>query len=231
VNGSARAYDTDVVVEAARDVFWRHGYELTSIADLEERTGLDRSSLYHAFGSKQGLFEAALRSYLKEAIESRLAGMRQSDAGAAAIVAFFDGMAQTFRAHPEQASYGCLMVNTVGELGAQEAHSALAEAYRDSFARLCTALSQAAARGEVDSDRVRPRADLLATMTMGLFISARIDPADAADVCESVAAEVAAWRHRIRTASPSPGPTSGARLTFRGQSGIEPSAHHVKVCS
>ena len=193
--GRRRAYDTDVVVEAARDVFWQHGYELTSIADLEERTGLDRSSLYHAFGSKQGLFEAALRSYLKEAIESRLAGMRQPDAGVAAIVAFFGGMAQTFRAHPEQASYGCLMVNTLGELGAQDAHSALAEAYRDSFrAAFGTALSQAAARGEVDSERVRPRANLLATVTMGLFISARIDPTDAADVCESVAAEVAAWR-------------------------------------
>jgi TetR/AcrR family transcriptional repressor of nem operon len=193
--GRRRAYDTGAVVEAARDAFWQRGYELTSIADLEERTGLDRSSLYHAFGNKQGLFEAALRSYLKEAIESRLSGMLQPDAGIAAIVAFFSGMAQTFRAHPEQASFGCLMVNTLGELGARDAHSALAEAYRDNFrAAFGTALSQAAARGEVDSARVRPRANLLATMTMGLFIAARIDPTDAADVCESVAAEIAAWR-------------------------------------
>jgi TetR/AcrR family transcriptional regulator, transcriptional repressor for nem operon len=195
--GRRRAYDTVAVVEAARDVFWQRGYELTSIADLEQRTGLDRSSLYNAFGSKQGLFEAALRSYLKEAIESRLGDMQQPDAGVAAIVAFFDGMAQTFRAYPERARNGCLMVNTLGELGAQEAHSAIAEAYRDSFrAAFGAALSHAAACGEVDSERVGPRANLLAAMTMGLFISARIDPADAADVCESVAAEVAGWQRR-----------------------------------
>jgi AcrR family transcriptional regulator len=193
--GRRRAYDTSAVVQAARDLFWECGYELTSIGDLEARTGLDRSSLYHAFGSKQGLFEAALRSYLKEAIESRLAGMRQPDAGIATIVAFFGGMAQTFRADPEHARYGCLMVNTLGELGSDEAHSALAKAYRDSFREAFgTALRQAAARGEVDAALVGPRASLLTAMTMGLFISARIDPVDAADVCQNVAAEVATWQ-------------------------------------
>jgi len=43
--------------------------------------------------------------------------MLEPDAGLAAIVAFFGGMGQTFRAYPEQASFGCLMVNTLGELG------------------------------------------------------------------------------------------------------------------
>ena len=38
--GRQRAFDTDTVVQAARDVFWQCGYELTSISDLEERTGL-----------------------------------------------------------------------------------------------------------------------------------------------------------------------------------------------
>ncbi len=193
--GRRRAYDTRAVVQAARDQFWQRGYELTSISDLEACTGLDRSSLYHAFGSKQGLFEAALRSYLREGIDSRLAGMRQPDAGLAAIVAFFSGMAQTFRADPKSARYGCLMVNTLGELGSDEAHSALAEAYRDSFREAFgTALSQAAARHEVDAERVSARASLLTAMTMGLFISARIDPLDAADVCQNVAAEVATWQ-------------------------------------
>src|SRR5260370_37336939 len=91
--GRKRAYDTSTVVHAARDQFWQRGYELTSIGDLEACTGLDRSSLYHAFGSKQGLFKAALRAYFEEGIASRLAGMRQPQAGIGAIVAFLDGMA------------------------------------------------------------------------------------------------------------------------------------------
>jgi TetR/AcrR family transcriptional repressor of nem operon len=195
--GRRRAYDTHSVVDAARDLFWERGYELTSIADLEDRTGLDRSSLYHAFGSKQALFEAALRSYLKELIEGRLSNLRQPHAGLDAVVAFFTSMADTFRAYPERASFGCLMVNTVGELGTRSdaGYLSLATAYRDTFRdAFGTALRQAATRGELDADRTSQRADLLVAVTMGLFISARIDPLDAANACTSVAAEVAAWR-------------------------------------
>jgi AcrR family transcriptional regulator len=193
--GRRRAYDTNAVIQAAREQFWRCGYELTSVSDLEACTGLDRSSLYHAFGSKQGLFETALRSYLEEAIESRLAAMRQPDAGIAAIVAFFDGMAETFLSDPEHARNGCLMVNALAELGSNTAALPLAEAYRDSFRdAFSTALTHAAAWGEVDSARIGQRANLLTAMTMGLFISARVDPTDAAQVCRSVAAEVATWR-------------------------------------
>ena len=87
------------------------------------------------------------------------------------------------------------MVNTVGELGSRPSHSALAEAYRDSFREAFgAALGQAAAHGEVEPEGVGPRARLLAALTMGVFLSARIDPTDAAEVCESVAAELSAWR-------------------------------------
>lgn len=98
--GRPRAFDLQAVVHAARDGFSEHGPELTSIVDLERYTGLDRSSLYNAFGSKQALFEAALRSYLEEGIESRLSALRRPEAGLETVTAFFLGMAQTFRADP-----------------------------------------------------------------------------------------------------------------------------------
>jgi TetR/AcrR family transcriptional repressor of nem operon len=193
--GRRRAYEPSAVIEAARNAFWQRGSELTSIGALETCTGLDRSSLYHAFGSKHGLFEAALRSYLEEAITSRLGGMRQPTAGLDSIVAFFEGMAHIFRAEPDRAQYGCLMVNTLGELGGQGAHAAVARAYRDSFRHAFgTALAQAAARGEVDEQRVEARTNLLVVTTLGLFTAARMDPIDAAEVCQNVAAEVAGWQ-------------------------------------
>jgi AcrR family transcriptional regulator len=182
------------VVHAARDVFSEHGPELTSIVDLERHTGLDRSSLYNAFGSKQALFEAALRSYLEDGIESRLSPLRQPDAGLKTVAGFFVGMAQTLRTDPDQAARGCLMVNAVAELGARDPRTALAGSYRDAFrSAFLTALRQAAARGETSAQRVRPRAKLLAALTMGLFVTARIDPVDAAAVCRDVAAEVRSW--------------------------------------
>jgi TetR/AcrR family transcriptional regulator, transcriptional repressor for nem operon len=194
--GRRRAFDTDSVVNAARQLFWERGYELTSIGDLETRTGLDRSSLYNAFGSKQALFEAALRSYLSEAIDTRLHGLRQPDASLDTVIAFFDGMAATFRGDPQRAVFGCLMVNALGEHGADggATQSELARAYRDSFRQAFrNALGQAAARGEIGLEQVEARSKLLAATVMGLFVSARIDPFDAADVCDSVAAEVAGW--------------------------------------
>jgi hypothetical protein len=44
--GRPKGYDRETILVAARDLFWEQGYERTSIADLEERTGLNRSSLY-----------------------------------------------------------------------------------------------------------------------------------------------------------------------------------------
>jgi AcrR family transcriptional regulator len=193
--GRRPAYQRSTVVAAAAELFWEQGYEPTSIGDLEARTGLDRSSLYHAFGTKHALFEAALRCYL-EMFQNGLAALRQDDAGLAAIIGFFAGMAQAFRAEPARHARGCLMVNTVADLGAQDAAVArLGAAYRDSLREaFAAALGHAAARGEVDAARSQPRATLLAAQVMGLFLTARIDPADAAEVCEAIAAEVASWR-------------------------------------
>ncbi|NUR84214.1 MAG: helix-turn-helix transcriptional regulator, partial [Nonomuraea sp.] len=58
-----REFDTDAAVERAMDVFWSRGYAATSIQDLVEATGVGRGSLYAAFGSKEGLYEAALLRY------------------------------------------------------------------------------------------------------------------------------------------------------------------------
>lgn len=63
-----QTFDRDTVVRAARTVFWEHGYDGTSIPDLEDATGIRRSSLYNTFGSKRGLFDAAVQSYLDEVI-------------------------------------------------------------------------------------------------------------------------------------------------------------------
>ena len=69
------------VLIAARDLFWERGYEGTSIADLEQRTGLNRSSLYLEFGSKRDLFQAALDCYADQIIATLLADVREADAG------------------------------------------------------------------------------------------------------------------------------------------------------
>lgn len=59
--GRPRNFDVDVVTAAAADTFCRLGYEATSLDDIVSTTGLHRGSLYGAFGSKRGIFLAALQ--------------------------------------------------------------------------------------------------------------------------------------------------------------------------
>ena len=93
----------------------------------------------------------------------------------------------------------CLMVNAVAELGAQDPRAALASTYRDAFrSAFFTALRQAAARGEIPNTRVRARAKILASLVMGLFATAHIDPIDASEACQEAAAEIRSWAAAAR---------------------------------
>jgi AcrR family transcriptional regulator len=61
--GRPREFDRDEALERALDVFWRQGYEGTSLSDLTAAMGINRPSLYAAFGNKEALFRQALDRY------------------------------------------------------------------------------------------------------------------------------------------------------------------------
>ena len=58
-----RTFNEADILSKAMHVFWKKGYAATSISDLEEETGLKRTSLYAAFGDKQGLYLRCLETY------------------------------------------------------------------------------------------------------------------------------------------------------------------------
>jgi AcrR family transcriptional regulator len=76
--GRPRKFDVDKALDRALLLFWRHGYEGTSLAALTNAIGINVPSLYAAFGNKEMLFRKALdrylqkpASYLPKALEER----------------------------------------------------------------------------------------------------------------------------------------------------------------
>ncbi len=61
--GRPRAFDVEVALDRALEVFWQKGYEGTSLSDLTEAMRINRPSLYAAFGNKEALFRKVLDRY------------------------------------------------------------------------------------------------------------------------------------------------------------------------
>lgn len=106
-------FDREVVVRAARTLFWRAGFEAASVPALEEATGLSRSSIYNTFGSKRGLFDAAVQNYLDEVIRPRLRPLTEEVVEPGAVLTYLDGLREAFtHTGSMSAANGCLLINT-----------------------------------------------------------------------------------------------------------------------
>ena len=129
--GRPRAFDADAALDQAMEVFWRHGYEGATIAQLTEAMHINPPSLYAAFGSKEGLLKAALDRYT----ERRDAWMEQVLSGPTARDVAERFLLGTADAHTDPANPpGCLLVqgglacgtgsaNVPFELAARRAHT------------------------------------------------------------------------------------------------------------
>jgi len=112
--GRIQAFDTDQVVRAARTVFWELGYERASLPELERATGLNRSSIYHAFTNKRGLFDSVVQSYLDEIIRPRLRILTADPVSPGAVVVYLSGLRDALAARGSLVDNGCLLINAAG---------------------------------------------------------------------------------------------------------------------
>lgn len=78
--GRPRAFDTEKALEAAMQVFWKKGYEGASLTELTEAMGINRPSLYAAFGDKEALFKKVLDRYTEGPASYVLAALEESTA-------------------------------------------------------------------------------------------------------------------------------------------------------
>ena len=149
--GRPRAFDVDEALEQAMLVFWEQGYEGASLADLTERMGISRKSMYAAFGNKEELFRKALRRYEEGPI---------AYVGEALRAATAREVAETFLAGAVEASTrpgspaGCLGVQgalATGETG-RVARDILAEWRAGGHERMRDRFQRAVDEGDLPAD-------------------------------------------------------------------------------
>lgn len=113
-----KQFNETEVVEKAMDAFWERGYASTSLADLVERTGVGRGSLYSTFRDKHELFVASLRLYDERMRSRRLAELEARYAPRDAIRQLL--LAFTRNLRESGGNRGCFITNTALELAAHD---------------------------------------------------------------------------------------------------------------
>ncbi len=176
-----REFEEEEVVKAALAVFWRQGYQATSIQDLVEATGINRGSLYDTFGDKHGLFLEVVAYYRRQVTARRLALLEGPGSVRERLARFFDEVIEF--SVGEGRLLGCLMTNAAVELAPHDRDTALAVAanmgaMEKTFRRLLTA-----ARKEGDLAPEKSPRDLARFLTAtanGLRVMAKVSPERAA---------------------------------------------------
>lgn len=104
-------------VDAATELFWRNGFDETSIEDVVAATGMNRYALYTSFGGKREMFLAALDAYCNQRKQIFMdAFNRETDAPLAAVRA----VAEYCIEQNVQRGTGCLLCDIGAEVGRQD---------------------------------------------------------------------------------------------------------------
>ena len=115
-----KSFNEQKAIENAMLVFWEKGYEATSISNLTESTGINRGSLYNAFGGKRQLFIQSLLKYDLDIRKTTLAELENLDNPTLAFKSLFDLLVQ--QALDDTQKKGCFLVNTALEFKFHDSH-------------------------------------------------------------------------------------------------------------
>ena len=173
--GRPRAYDPDAALARAVDAFWDAGFAATSLDDLTVATGMNRPSLYGAFGDKQALYRKALdlyRARTREAIAKTLGGgqplrIALRNVYDTAISIYLSG---------DNGARGCFIIGTAVAQAVTDPNirAALAGALREIDDAFAARIARAQRSGELPADADPAKLARLASATLySLTIHAR----------------------------------------------------------
>jgi AcrR family transcriptional regulator len=176
--GRKRAFDKSDALDRAMRVFWENGYNGTSVNDLTEALGINKPSLYAAFGNKEQLFETALNHYASHygaPLFKRLTEPAETPFDKR-VRCYMTGIIDLINS--KESPKGCMFVKSCCEAGSSAIPAELApfltELSQSNEKRLIRAISVEQKRGQL-LQSVKPReiADYLFSVLYGLTVLAK----------------------------------------------------------
>lgn len=145
-----KLFNEEEILNAVCKLFWKHGFDGTSMQMLEETTGLGRSSLYHSFENKNELFRRALKNYLNWVANQYQAAFDSADD----VIDGLENLIKTLGQSGRDPS-GCLLVLSTLELDQHQPQTKelLLMAHAQMRSVLFHQLEKAQKRGEISPDR------------------------------------------------------------------------------
>jgi TetR/AcrR family transcriptional repressor of nem operon len=172
-----KKFDREEVLQKALYTFWEKGYEATTLPDLLESMGINRSSFYNTFGDKQALFHEVMSLYYQQTAIQRLTILQKAKSAKQGLRDYFKHNIDV--AVADYSPGGCLLTNTATNL--KTIDEEIAQSITQSVDRLeqgiYRLLEKGQRSGEIPSDKdIKAMARLFIATSYGLNITARINP-------------------------------------------------------
>lgn len=148
--GRPRAYDPDAALDAALKAFWARGLSATSLDDISAATGMNRPSLYAAFGDKKSIYRKSLDRYNEQFLGRLEAALFAGSSLEDDLISFYSTALSVYRSG-ERRALGCAAICTATTEAASDddIRSDLAKALDRIDLALMTRFQQAQARGQL----------------------------------------------------------------------------------
>ena len=169
-----KSFDLDAAVDCATEVFWAKGYEPTSISDLVDGMGINKGSLYNAFGSKKDLFKRVFLKYDQDHRRATFAQLEGIDDPKVAIATLFDSLIEDCASDKERK--GCLLANTALELPnhSDDVKELVNNAFGEIESFFKRAITKGHKRGTIPQTvKAKDTAKALLSMVVGLRVLSR----------------------------------------------------------
>jgi AcrR family transcriptional regulator len=193
VTGRPREFDRDAALDAAMRLFWRKGYQSTSMTDLCEAMHIRSPSLYAAYGSKEALYLEAMDRYGSAIGSSFWDSVERAASARAGIESMLLAATETLPGSPDVPP-GCMAMLAAVSDDWPQAIAEAAKAMREScLGKLRVRLDQAVREGELPAGTdVDGMARLYFGLFQGMAIQAK-DGASSGELRKMVDGAMAAW--------------------------------------